>query len=80
MRSAVSADNLKTSKMAEGFPLEGQRESESTNNKKAPLNDQSLPREISLSNRQINNMNKDEVEKELKERGLDTRWVQYDIS
>ena len=77
MRSAVSAVNLKTSKMAEGLPYVDQRENESTENRKAPIYDHPVFREISLSNGKINKMKKDEVKKILKERGLDTRWVKY---
>ena len=73
MRSAVSAVNLKTSKMAEGLPYVDQRENESTENRKAPIYDHAVFREISLSNGKINKMKKDEVKKILKERGLDTR-------
>ena len=73
MRSAVSAVNLKTSKMAEGLPYVDQRENESTENRKAPVYDHPVFREISLSNGKINKMKKDEVKKILKERGLDTR-------
>lgn len=73
MRSAVSAVNLKTSKMAEGLPYVDQRENESTENRKAPIYDHPVFREISLSNGKINKMKKDEVKKILKERGLDTR-------
>ena len=71
--SAVSAVNLKTSKMAEGLPYVDQRENESTENRKAPIYDHPVFREISLSNGKINKMKKDEVKKILKERGLDTR-------
>ena len=73
MQSAVSAVNLKTSKMAEGLPYVDQRENESTENRKAPIYDHPVFREISLSNGKINKMKKDEVKKILKERGLDTR-------
>ena len=73
MRSAVSAVNLKTSKMAEGLPYADQRENESTENRKAPIYDHPVFREISLSNGKINKMKKDEVKKILKERGLDSR-------
>ena len=73
MRSAVSAVNLKTSKMAEGLPYVDQRQNESTENRKAPIYDHPVFREISLSNGKINKMKKDEVKKILKERGLDTR-------
>ena len=73
MRSAVSAVNLKTSKMEEGFPLVNRKENESTDNRKAPFYDHPVFREISLSNGKINKMKKDEVKKILKERGLDTR-------
>ena len=73
MRSAVSAVNLKTSKMAEGLPYVDQRENESRENRKAPIYDHPVFREISLSNGKINKMKKDEVKKILKERGLDTR-------
>ena len=73
MRSAVSAVNLKTSKMAEGLPYVDERENESTENRKAPIYDHPVFREISLSNGKINKMKKDEVKKILKERGLDTR-------
>ena len=73
MRSAVSAVNLETSKMAEGLPYVDQRENESTENRKAPIYDHPVFREISLSNGKINKMKKDEVKKILKERGLDTR-------
>ena len=73
MRSAVSAVNLKTSKMAEGLPYVDQRENESTENRKAPIYDHPVFREISLSNGKINKMKKDEVKKILKERGLDSR-------
>ena len=73
MRSAVSAVNLKTSKMAEGLPYVDQRENESTENRKAPIYDHPVFREISLSNGKINKMKKDEVKKLLKERGLDSR-------
>lgn len=73
MRSAVSAVNLKTSKMAEGLPYVDQRQNESTENRKAPIYDHPVFREISLSNGKINKMKKDEVKKILKERGLDSR-------
>ena len=73
MRSAVSAVNLKTCKMAEGLPYVDQRENESTENRKATFYDHPVFREISLSNGKINKMKKDEVKKILKERGLDTR-------
>ena len=73
MRSAVSAVNLKTSKMEEGFPLVNRKENESTDNRKAPFYDHPVFREISLSNGKINKMKKDEVKNILKERGLDTR-------
>ncbi|XP_058954376.1 3'-5' exoribonuclease 1-like [Pocillopora verrucosa] len=61
--------------MAEGLPYVDQRENESTENRKAPIYDHPVFREISLSNGKINKMKKDEVKKILKERGLDTRGV-----
>ena len=59
--------------MAEGLPYVDQRENEITENRKAPIYDHPVFREISLSNGKINKMKKDEVKKILKERGLDTR-------
>jgi len=57
--------------MAEGFLVDDEKESTDENTTK--YCDHPVYREISLSNRRINKMKKDEVKRILLERGLDSR-------